>query len=133
MMCDLTKAEFHEWTLSEWKMAPETRKSSHPVPFPRELVKRCVKLFSYVGNVVLDPFNGSGTTTSTAYELGRKYIGIDNCEEYCKIARNELKRIKQEFSISGPYKFTPSPVHQKQSKKPKRKGYNELECDDESR
>lgn len=110
MKCDLTKEEFHEWTLSEWKMTPETKQKGHPVPYPRELVKRCVKLFSYVGNVVLDPFNGSGTTTTTAYELGREYIGIDNCEDYCRIARKSAKDIDGERLISGPYSFTPAPV-----------------------
>lgn len=110
MMCDMTKEEFHEWTLSEWKMTPETKQKGHPVPYPRELVRRCVKLFSYVGNTVLDPFNGSGTTTTTAYEHGRNVIGLDNSAEYCKIARTALSRIKQEFEVSGPYEFIPAPV-----------------------
>lgn len=107
-MCDLTKDEFCAWTLSDWRITPETRKNYHPAPFPRELVKRCVKLFSYVGNVVLDCFNGSGTTTTTAYELGRQFIGIDNSEQYCSIARAEIDRVRKEFEISGPYSFIPS-------------------------
>ncbi len=118
MMCDLTKKEFHEWTLSEWKMKPETTDKSHPVPYPRELVIRCMKLFSYVGNVVLDPFNGSGTTTAVAFEHGRQYIGIDNSEMYCRIAKNWINRIKQEY---GGYTFTPAPEHCKMAQDRKRK------------
>lgn len=113
MMCDLTPAEFHEWTLSEWKMTPQSQQKGHPAPFPRELAKRCIKLFSYVGNTVLDPFNGSGTTTTTAYELGRVAIGIDNSEKYCKIARTGLRQTDQEFKTVGPYKFIPSPLREK--------------------
>ena len=129
-MCDLTKEEFHAWTLSEWKITPETRKTWHPVPYPRELVKRCIKLFSYVGNTVLDPFNGSGTTTTTALELGRHYIGIDNSEKYCKKAEQDAERVKKEMEISGPYKFTPSPIHQKEAQaKKKRQVPNDIFAD----
>jgi DNA modification methylase len=109
MKCDLTKEEFHEWTLSEWRMAPASQKKGHPVPYPPELVRRCVKLFSYVGNTVLDPFNGSGTTTSVAFEHGRNYIGIDNSEQYCRIARKSIGLIKQQYAVSGGYSFVPSP------------------------
>ncbi len=119
MMCDLTKKEFHEWTLSEWKIPPQTKSKGHPVPFPRELVRRCVKLFSYVGNTVLDPFNGSGTTTQTAFELGRQYIGIDNSEQYCKLAKQAMEQSRQEREFEGEYEFVPSPVAQKEHAKRK--------------
>lgn len=59
--------------------------------FPEELVARLLKLFSYQDDVVLDPFNGVGTTTLVAYKLRRRYIGIDISEEYCKIAEERLK------------------------------------------
>lgn len=114
MMSDITPEEFHAWTLSEWSIKPETIKRNHPAPFPRQLVERCVKLFTFVGNVVLDPFNGSGTTTSTAFELGRKYIGIDNSEKYCKIARKYIQEI--ESDLGGGYSFVPSPELLKQKK-----------------
>lgn len=109
MMSDITKDEFHEWTLSEWKITPETKQKGHPVPYPRELVKRCVKLFSFVGNTVLDIFNGSGTTTTTACELGRQYIGLDLSPKYCQIAEQSVLKVKQEHKMN-PYLFTPSPV-----------------------
>ena len=125
--CDLKPEEFQKWSLTEWRFAPETRKSGHPVPFPRELPNRCIKLFSYVGNTVLDPFNGSGTTTTTAFELGRKYLGIDNSELYCTQARNEiknagnymklnLKKSDPDARLFGGYSWIPAPVLLKRSK-----------------
>jgi DNA modification methylase len=62
----------------------------HPAMFPEELARRCLKLFSYQNDLVLDPFNGAGTTTLVAHELNRRYIGIDISENYCKIARERI-------------------------------------------
>lgn len=70
-----------------WKIGQE-RKNSHPAPFPLELAERVVS--STTAQVVLDPFSGSGTTALAAKKLGRQYIGIDNSEEYCKMARERL-------------------------------------------
>ena len=64
----------------------------HPAMFPEELVERCLKLFSFKGDIVLDPFNGAGTTTFVANKLGRKYIGIDMSETYCKTARERISK-----------------------------------------
>jgi DNA modification methylase len=93
---DITKEEFIEYVNGHWSFAPETRmkKFNHPAMFPEELVKRCLKLFSYKNDVVLDPFNGAGTTTLVAHELERQYIGIDISEEYCKIAEERIKKSK---------------------------------------
>ena len=88
---DLTKEEFVAWTNGLWVMAPESaKKRNHPAPFPEELAIRCIKMHSYIGGVVLDPFNGSGTTTSVANRLGRKYIGFDITENYCQLAEDRL-------------------------------------------
>jgi len=103
--CCLGKEEFHEYTLSEWQFTPETG-SSHPAPFPFELPKRCIRLFSYVGNTVLDPFCGSGTTCYAAKELGRRYIGIDNSEDYCELSKARLSSLNQD--ITG-YQYIPAP------------------------
>lgn len=91
---DITKEEFIEYVNGHWSIAPETRmkKFNHPAMFPEELARRCIKLFSYKNDLVLDPFNGAGTTTFVAHELGRRYIGIDISEEYCKIAEERIKR-----------------------------------------
>ena len=66
------------------------KKFNHPAMFPEELAKRCIKLFSYKNDLVLDPFNGAGTTTFAANLLERKYIGIDISETYCEIAKERI-------------------------------------------
>jgi site-specific DNA-methyltransferase (adenine-specific) len=77
--------------LGLWTFQGENPKRvGHPAPFPLELPKRCIKLFSYVGDVVLDPFVGSGTTLVAAYLLRRKAIGIDISRKYCEMARERL-------------------------------------------
>jgi DNA modification methylase len=90
---DITAEEFKKWIFAKWDIPPETRmkKFGHPAMFPEELAYRVIKLFSYKGDVVLDPFNGVGTTTVVAKRLGRRFIGIDISEEYCKKARERLK------------------------------------------
>ena len=89
---DITKDEFIKSVNGHWSIAPETRMKEfdHPAMFPEELVRRCLKLFSYKNDVILDPFNGAGTTTLVAHELGRQYIGIDISETYCDIAKNRI-------------------------------------------
>jgi len=67
------------------------KKYNHPAMFPEELVIRLLKLFSYQDDIVLDPFNGAGTTTLVAYKFKRRYIGIDISEKYCKTAEERLK------------------------------------------
>lgn len=90
---DIVGDEFKKWVYAKWDIAPESnmKKYNHPAMFPEELVKRLLKLFSYQDDIVLDPFNGVGTTTLVAYKLGRKYIGIDISEEYCKTAEERLR------------------------------------------
>ena len=92
---DITGEEFKEWVYARWRFTPETRmkKFGHPAMFPEELPERILKLFSYKGDIVLDPFNGAGTTTVVAWRLRRRFIGIDISKEYCDIA---FKRIKKE-------------------------------------
>lgn len=91
---DITKDEFIKYVNGHWSMAPETRMKEygHPAMFPEELVERCLKLFSYKGDVVLDPFNGVGTTTFVANKLERRYIGIDISKSYCEIAKQRIKK-----------------------------------------
>jgi len=90
---DISGDEFKKWVYARWDIAPESnmKKYNHPAMFPEELVKRLLKLFSYQDDIVLDPFNGVGTTTLVAYKLKRRYIGIDISEEYCKTAEQRLK------------------------------------------
>src|SRR3990172_5050752 len=81
------RKEFLDLTNEMWKFAPETN-SSHPAPFPYELPSRLIRLFSFVGDVVLDPFCGSGTTLRAAKDFGREAIGIDIVEKYVAMSRN---------------------------------------------
>jgi len=86
-LSDMTSKEFQEWTFSTWFIQPETKNhNDHPAPFPEELATRVIKLFSYRGNTVVDPFMGTGTTGLVAKMLGRNYIGIDNSEKDVKYA-----------------------------------------------
>jgi site-specific DNA-methyltransferase (adenine-specific) len=63
---------------------------SHPAMFPEELPRRLMKLFSYKNDIVLDPFNGAGTTTLVAWKLHRRFIGIDVSQQYCDMALQRL-------------------------------------------
>jgi len=98
---DITAEEFKEWVYAKWEISPENnmRKFGHPAMFPEELAKRVIKLFSFRGDVVLDPFNGVGTTTVVAKKLGRKFIGIDISEDYCKKAEERLKTVQNALTL----------------------------------
>ena len=63
----------------------------HPAMFPEELPRRLMKLFSYKNDIVLDPFNGAGTTTLVAAKYGRRFIGIDVSRQYCDTAIRRLE------------------------------------------
>ena len=92
---DITGDEFKAWVLAKWSIAPEKKMKDfgHPAMFPENLADRTLKLFSFKGDIILDPFNGVGTTTKVAKQLGRRYIGIDTSEEYCKKAEKRIKEI----------------------------------------
>ncbi|MEO0140832.1 MAG: site-specific DNA-methyltransferase [candidate division WOR-3 bacterium] len=92
---DIRPDEFKRWVYGRWEIAPDNRmaKLGHPAVFPQELVRRLLLLFSYRGDVVLDPFVGTGTTALVAKKTGRHYIGIDISEDYCRIAKERLADI----------------------------------------
>lgn len=94
----ITKEEFMSWTNGVWTFNGESKKRiGHPAPFPRELPKRCIKLFSYLGDKVFDPFCGSGTTLIEADILGRIGVGVDIDISYCELALNRI--IKESLLI----------------------------------
>lgn len=93
---DITKEEFIEFCHGLWEIRPETRKKILevcPAPFPEELAYRVIKYYTYVGDVVLDPFGGSGTTNKVAAELKRKSIYIDNSKKAFEFAVNRVKSV----------------------------------------
>jgi site-specific DNA-methyltransferase (adenine-specific) len=79
-----------------WQLAPASREG-HPAPFPVELARRCVRLSTWPGEVVLDPFAGSGTTLVAARQLGRRAIGIEQSERYCQMAAERLAQGSLDF------------------------------------
>jgi len=89
---DITRDEFIEWTNGVWNFSGESRnRIGHPAPFPLELPKRCIKLFSYVGDTVMDPFLGSGTTLIACLETRRAGIGVEINTKYCELAAKRIK------------------------------------------
>lgn len=90
---DITKDEFMAWTNGMWTFNGESKKRiGHPAPFPRELPRRCIKLFSYVNDLVLDPFCGSGTTLIEAHLNQRRAMGLELDEGYCHLAKERFYR-----------------------------------------
>ena len=88
---DINKKEFIEWTNGVWTFMGESKKRiGHPAPYPIELPKRCIKLFSYVDDTVLDPFLGSGTTLVACAMNNRKGIGVDIDKKYCELSKQRL-------------------------------------------
>ena len=96
---DISAEEFKEWVLGIWNFNGESAKRiGHQAPFPRELPKRCIKLFSFVGDTVLDPFAGSGTTMLEAYANKRRAVGVEIEWDYCRLT---LERMQQECGLKS--------------------------------
>lgn len=94
---DIDRDNFMSWTNGLWTFNGESKKRvKHPAPFPIELPKRCIQLFSYIDDTVLDPFSGSGTTMLACEMLDRKGIGIDIDSEYCNLSLKRLKAIYED-------------------------------------
>lgn len=97
---NITKQEFMDWTNGLWTFSGESKKKvGHPAPFPIELPRRCIKLFSFVGDTILDPFVGSGTTLIASYLENRKGVGVDIDKGYCQLIK---KRLIEEAKINQP-------------------------------
>ncbi len=87
----ISKEEFLEATTSVWSIKPASAKRvGHPAPFPVELPRRLIELYSFEGDLVLDPFMGSGTTAVAAVETGRHYVGYDMDAGYLEIAKTRI-------------------------------------------
>jgi len=87
----ISRDEFLEATTDLWEIPPESAtRVGHPAPFPIELPKRLIDLYTYEGDVVLDPFMGSGTTAIAALRTDRHYIGFDTDRNYVDRAKERL-------------------------------------------
>ena len=95
---DITADEFKSWVLGKWSFPPEIRMKDfdHPAMFPEELPRRLMKLFSYRNDIVLDPFNGTGTTTLVALKNHRRFIGIDVSRQYCEMAMKRFEGVQND-------------------------------------
>jgi site-specific DNA-methyltransferase (adenine-specific) len=83
--------DFRTWTLDTWRIAPESARSvGHPAPFPVELPRRLIELYTYVGDVVLDPFCGAAQTALACLRSGRHYVGFDIDPEYVALGERRI-------------------------------------------
>ena len=92
----ITTEEWQKWAINSiWEMQPASAKrEKHPAPFPDELPRRLIKLHSFYGDTVLDPFLGTGTTAKVSLELGRKAIGYELNKEYKPLIKSKLSSIQ---------------------------------------
>ena len=103
---DVSRDEFMAWTNGLWTFNGESKKRiGHPAPFPRELPYRCIKLFSYVGDVVFDPFLGSGTTLIEAYNNRRIGVGVEIDGGYCELAQKRITNSRSLFATREEQNF----------------------------
>lgn len=100
MKSTITKEEFIELTKSVWSFNAESAtRVGHPAPFPIELPLRCMKLYTFEGETVLDPFMGSGTTALAAMLLKRRYVGYEIDQNYVKLAERRIGGIKNQSKL----------------------------------
>jgi site-specific DNA-methyltransferase (adenine-specific) len=98
----ITKEEFMEATLDVWHIAPESAKRvGHPAPFPVDLPGRCIRLFTYVDDIVLDPFMGSGTTAVAAVQNGRHFLGAETDPSYVALAEQRIAAARDDVARHG--------------------------------
>lgn len=100
----IEKAEFDKWFQQIWTLTGASTKV-HPAPFPLELANRLVRMFSFVGDTVLDPFCGTGTSMVAALRSNRSSIGVEIDPEYCRMIARQLKAASQDFFLSADLAF----------------------------
>lgn len=99
----IDKEDFHRWFSQIWELPGASTKNEHPAPFPLELAIRLVKMFSFTGDTVLDPFSGSGTTMIASARSGRNCIGVETEAYYCDYA---TRRMENGINLYDDYKFS---------------------------
>ncbi len=100
----ISKEEYNKWFQQFWNVTGASTRE-HPAPFPLELAYRLVRMFSFVGDTVVDPFCGTGTTMVAALKTGRNSIGIDIDPEYCKMAEDRLRKESNDMFSSANLEF----------------------------
>ena len=96
---DITKEEFIEWSNGLWNVKPETnmKKIGHPAPFPEEIPYRLMRMLSWKGSTILDPFMGAGTTGVTCMKTNRNFIGIELSKKYYEIAKKRIESVEKDI------------------------------------
>lgn len=90
----ISRKEFLDFTKSIWTFPTESAKRvGHPAPFPVELPRRLIQLYSFKGDIILDPFAGSGSTCVAAVKTGRKFVAYEKNDDYVATARKRLMRL----------------------------------------
>jgi len=98
----LTKEEMQAWWRSIWTdIKGASTRSGHPAPYPVELAERLIRMFSFAGDTVLDPFAGAGSTTIAAITAGRNSIGNEIEPSYLKIARQRITEVVSQERLYG--------------------------------
>jgi len=100
----ISKEEYNKWFQQFWNLSGASTKN-HPAPFPQELAYRLVRMFSFVGDTVVDPFCGSGTTMVAAMKAGRNSIGIEIDPEYCRMAEERLRKENSDMFSTATLEF----------------------------
>lgn len=96
----MTREDFMENTLDVWEIPSErATRVGHPAPFPVELPSRLINLYTYKGDLVLDPFVGSGTAAVAAVRTGRRYVGYDLDEAYIRLAETRVDTERQRLAV----------------------------------
>ena len=95
----LPKEDFHRFFRQIWDDIPGESTKDHPAPFPLELAERLVRMFSFVGDVVLDPFAGTGTTLIAAARWGRRALGVELVPRYAQLAKERFAKEVPGFSL----------------------------------
>ena len=105
----IPKREFNEWFRQIWTLTGASTRD-HPAPFPLELACRLVRMFSFTGDTVLDPFSGTGTTMVAATKWGRNSVGIEIDPDYCQFAARRIRAENQSLFSRSDFEFTPLPA-----------------------
>ncbi len=98
----IDKGDFHSWFSQIWEMPEASTKTGHPAPFPLELATRLVRMFSFTGDTMLDPFCGSSTTMLAAAKYGRNSIGVETEAYYYNYV---VHRLQSEMNLFCNYQF----------------------------
>lgn len=88
----ISEVEFNEWYQQIWTLTGTSTAKGHPAPFPEKLANRLIRMFSFVGDTVLDPFLGSGTTMLAAARIGRNSIGVEVDEAYALQSKSRIEK-----------------------------------------